>query len=60
MKKPRLFKSYILIRRINRLCEAAKEYAFIGAAHPDDHEDIEKEYRDARLALIDYIMEFIL
>lgn len=60
MRKVRLFKSFVLMRRIDRLIEASKEHAFIGAAHPDDHEAIEKEFHEAKMALVDYIMEFIL
>lgn len=57
MPKARTFKTRVLERRINRFENACKALAFVGAAHPDEHEEIEAEHKAARTALWNYILE---
>ncbi|QIG70493.1 hypothetical protein PP744_gp030 [Rhizobium phage RHph_N38] len=54
---PKNFKSSILMRRIERLQKAAVEDSWKGSKPPEDHAKIERELYNARLALINYVIE---
>ena len=59
-KKPQVFKSDVLIRKIDKFGQAAADMSWIGSMHPDDHEEVRKKYRKARLALIEYVIEHVI
>lgn len=39
--------------------DAAQLYIFIGATHPDDHDEIRKNYTRTRRDLISFVLMFI-
>lgn len=43
-------------RIINRFKNAVVEMAYLGAKHPDEHEEIEKEYKRSREILMKELM----
>jgi len=47
-------------RLINRFDAAAQDFAFKGAAHPDDWEDIEKRYKRERERLFKFMCDCII
>lgn len=52
-----------LMKKVRRKLElyetAVREHAFIGAQHPDDHEDIQRQYVRRKTALIKSMYELI-
>ena len=56
----RRFKSKLLMNRIDKLEKAAVELSWKGSHPPEDHPKIEQAYREARLKLIDYVLEHVL
>lgn len=59
-KKPPLFKSSVLMRRIARVEKASAALAWKGAQHPEDHAALEREMRAARLKLVEYVLTHVL
>lgn len=57
----KLFKSQVLMRRIDKFEAAVAAKAFIGTIEREDERaEIENDYRKARHQLISYILEHVL
>ena len=55
-----IFKSSVLMRRIAALENAAINRSWKGSLPPEDHAKVERAYRKARLALVEYVVERVL
>lgn len=46
-------------RLLKRFDEAAQEFAFVGAAHPDDAQGIIDKYDKAKAKLLEFMMTLV-
>lgn len=46
-------------RLLKRFDKAAQEYAFKGAAHPDDWEEITQRYEKAKAKLLEFMIALV-
>lgn len=56
----RTFKTVVLKRKIQKYEDAAVNLAFKSASDPETHDFIEKDYKQRKQELWDYILEFII
>ena len=56
----KLFKTTVLMRRLNKFERAVRDHEMKGSMHPDDWNDVERAFIKTKRDLLDYILEHVL